>query len=49
MRCVQGVSVLELVRYMEAASGKTIPFEIAERRPGADMLAHAFSRTKYWN
>ena len=41
--------MLELVRYMEAASGRTIPFEIAGRRPGADMLVHASSRTKCWN
>lgn len=30
----QGVSVLEIIRAFEQACGKTIPYEIAERRPG---------------
>merc|ERR1719433_281446 len=30
----QGSSVLEMVKAFEAASGKTIPYKMAERRPG---------------
>ena len=30
----QGVSVLDMVKAFEQASGRTIPYEIVERRPG---------------
>lgn len=39
----QGISVLELVEGMGKATGKPVPYEIAERRPGdvAEVFADA--------
>lgn len=36
----QGVSVLELVRAFEAASGRSIPYEITARRPGDSATSY---------
>ena len=37
----RGHTVLEVVRSFEAASGKSVPFEIAERRPGDVAICYA--------
>jgi UDP-glucose 4-epimerase len=37
----QGVSVLEMIRAFEAASGKTIPYKIVPRRPGDITACYA--------
>jgi UDP-glucose 4-epimerase len=37
----QGSSVLDVVRAFETASGKTIPYEIADRRPGDIAVCYA--------
>jgi UDP-glucose 4-epimerase len=37
----RGCSVLELVRAFEAASGRTLPYEIVERRPGDAASCYA--------
>jgi len=37
----QGYSVLELVRAFEAASGRTIPYDIVARRPGDVAACYA--------
>ncbi|MGZ5267478.1 MAG: UDP-glucose 4-epimerase, partial [Caldimonas sp.] len=37
----RGVSVLELVRAFERASGRAVPFEIAPRRPGDVAACYA--------
>jgi UDP-glucose 4-epimerase len=39
----RGTSVLELVRAFEAASGKTVPYRIVERRPGDIAQCYADS------
>lgn len=43
----RGYSVLEIVRAFETASGRTIPYEIKERRPG-DIAACYADATKAW-
>jgi UDP-glucose 4-epimerase len=40
----RGISVLELVRAFEAASGRSVPFEIAPRRPGDIAACYADPR-----
>lgn len=43
----KGVSVLQMVKFMEIASGKAIPIEIVERRPGDVAEIYADS-SKAW-
>jgi UDP-glucose 4-epimerase len=40
----KGTSVLELIAAFEKASGKTIPYEVVERRPGD--LASVYAKTE---
>lgn len=39
--CGKGYSVLEVIRAFEAASGKTIPYKVVERRPGDIATCYA--------
>ena len=37
----KGVSVLELIKSFESATGKKVPFEISDPRPGDTVVAYA--------